>query len=271
MGPALILFLLFIAYPIIRGIVLSFYDASPRYKEFVGLKNWTFLFHRKDFQMAMRNTLGYFVVGVPIMTVLPLVIAVMAYNMSTRFQKSLRCILYLPVLTPMILISTIWRWMFQADGGLINSILGKRILWIGSNPEAFWSVNIVAVVTGLGLPVIIYMAALTQVDKELLEAAKADGANQRQILFRVLMPEMLPMMAFVAIIITIGRFNIWGIIHMLTGGGPAYGTISLINLLYQYSFGMGRYGLGSTVGVLLMLLISFFSIAQYRLFKRLHA
>ena len=269
--PAVAMFCLWTVYPAFKGIMLSMFDASIRHQEFTGLKNWIYLFESEIFWKGLVNTVGYVVASVPVVTILALLIAIMAYRMSSRMQKFLRFAFYLPNLAAAVIIGIIWKWIF-ALRGLLNylvSLFGiEPVLWLGTNPLAFWSVSLSGIFGSMGTAIIIYMAALSSIDKELYDSAKIDGCKEWQETLYISVPLMLPVIAFLTIIRTIGMFQIWQSIYIMTGGGPAHGTISIVYQIYNHGFVDGRFGLAAAEAVVLLVIILFFSAIQFLLFTR---
>lgn len=264
--PTFLLFITFTIIPTISGVRLAFYDAGVRHREFVGLKNFQFLFSNQTFQKALKNTLHYMLVIVPMAVLLPLLLA-LAANQFKR-PHAFRIIFVLPYLVSAPVIAAIWKFMFDTRIGLLNIIFNRRIQWLSSNPLALYSTSIVHILMGLGIPFLIYLAALQTVDKNTIEMAQIDGANKAKITLYILIPHLLPIMAFITIISTIGTSQIFGTIYMLTHGGPSFGTTSVLYLTYQYAFEQGRYGLGSAVALVMFLMMIIFTIIQLKLIRR---
>lgn len=261
-GPALVLFATFTVYPIVRGVGLSFYNAGIRGAAWVGLRNYAQLLNDAAFLQAFANTILFAVVCVPVLVMLPLLIALLARGVGKRAQAFLRFAYYLPTLAAGTVINTVFLWIFHPDAGALNWLLGMKIAWLGRMPWAFIAVSIVLVSTGLGIGVLYYMAAMAGIDRELYDAAAVDGATWWQTARHITIPELVPIIAFLSITKTIGVLQLWHIVWMLTSGGPGYGTMTLAYLVYFHGLGANRYGYASAEAVVLLLVVLVFSVIQ---------
>jgi len=264
--PGIIFFLLFSAYPIFRSIQLSFYDAGVMTQEFIGLKNYIAIFNSPRILNAFANSGKFTLLVVPIVTILPLIIAAIGYRMHKSFQTVIRFSYYIPVISAGPIVTLIWLWLLN-PGGIINQLLGKQIFWLGSNPEAFFSISMILVSVDLGMTIIIYSAAMTTIDTELYDAAKIDGCNNRQEDLYITWPLMLPTIGFIFFIKIIGISQVFLYPMIMTGGGPNYGTNTAILELYFQAFRYGKYGFASAIGVLFAIAIGVLGYLQRRFFK----
>ena len=266
--PSLVLLVIFTIIPIVQGFYLALFRAGPRTKDFVGLYNFTFLFTKEPFQKALYNTFWYVLLCVPALTIIPLILAMAINRMMDKWQNIYRTVFCLPFLVSAPVLGAIFKWFYSMDG-LINTVTRQRVSWLGSNPAALISTSIVHIITGTGIPILIYLAGLKNIPKSYIESALVDGATKGQINRLITVPLMLPLVEFVVVITTIGTFQIFGTIYMLTHGGPNFGTVSLIYLAYEYAFTQGEYGLGSAVCVVLFAIMLVFISLQMALRRRL--
>lgn len=270
--PALVLFSVFTVYPMFKGVALSFYDAGIRTITFVGLGNYAEALSCPVFRKAFLNTFKFVCVCLPPLVVLPLVIAAVANNAGKRVRVFVRFAYYLPTLTAGTVAAMIWRWLFHPMYGLINSIImglgGPRVMWLSQNPTAMWAIAIVMVASGMGVSVMIYMAAMASIERSLYESARIDGCGKFGEFRHVTLPAVLPVLAFLVIVKTIGTLQVWQYVWMMTGGGPFYGTTTLLYLVYEQGILSARYGYASTVAVILGVITVAFAVVQYRFFTR---
>lgn len=264
--PALFFFCVFFIYPIFRSIQLSFFEATIVSSKFVGLENYIAIFKTTRLLKAFLNAFKFTVVIVPIIIINSCVIAFIGFRMFRAVQTGIRFAYYIPGLTAGPVISAVWGWLFLPKG-LLNHLLGTEILWFASNPMAFVSICIVLLATDMGMLIIIFMSALTSINPDLYDAAKLDGCNARQEDRYITLPLMMRTIAFLIFIKMIGVAQIWVYPFMLTGGGPNYGTNTIVLEIYLQAFEYGKYGKASAMGVLLVVIVGSLGFLQRRFFK----
>jgi len=264
--PAIFFFLVFSAYPIIRSIQLSFYDAGVLSQEFIGLKNYISVVQNPRILKAFINSGKFTLLIVPIVTALPLVIAVIGYRMNKTFQTVIRFAYYIPVLTAGPIVTMVWLWLLHPTG-IINQLLGQQIFWFGSNPAAFFALSMIVISVDMGMTIIIYSAAMTTIDTELYDAAKIDGCNGVQEDWYITRPLIMPTVGFIFFIKIIGISQIWLYPYILTGGGPNYGTNTAVLEIYLQAFNYGKYGFASAIGVLFAIAIGTIGYLQRKFFR----
>ncbi len=263
--PALFFFLVFSAYPIIRSIQLSFFNATILTEEFIGLQNYIAVFKNPRILKSFINTFKFTAFIVPIVTIVPLIIAVIGYRMGKVLQSVIRFAYYIPVLSAGPIVIMIWIWLLHPTG-IINQLLGKQILWMGSNPEAFFAISMILISVELGVPLIIYMASMGTIDQELYEAAKIDGCNDIQEDWYITRPLLMPTIGFIFLTRIISISQVWMYPYLLTGGGPNYGTNTAILEVYLQAFQYGKYGFASAIGVLFAIVIGSVVLIQRKFF-----
>jgi len=266
-SPALLLFLLFSVYPLISGVILSFYDASVFGKAFIGWGNYREIFTNQRFWKGFVNVLKFTAISIPVEIFLPLFIGALAVRLSKALQFTVRFAFYIPNLAAGVVIASVWKWIFHPSRGILNWLLGIDIAWLAENPYAFYAITIMMLSSVMGMTVIIYMAAFSAINKDLYEAAKLDGCGEWGELIHVTIPQILPIMMFIAITRTIGVLQIWQLPFLMTGGGPNYGTTTITLQIYQNGFQFQRWGYASALGVVLLVLTLIFSVTQKYLFR----
>lgn len=270
--PKLILFSLFIAFPVVWAFVLSFQEYYVLAgSEFVGLANYMKVFQSEAFWVAMKNTALFTVVTVPFSVISALVIASMIFGLGKLSQSFFRSAFYLPTVTSMVIIAMVWRWMYNYDFGLFNYILGwfgfEQVNWLGQSSTALWALIIMQCLIPFGAGIIMYLASMGSISQSLYEAAKIDGASGFKQWIHITIPLLKPTTLYLALLSTIGSFQVFTQIIMMTGGGPGYATETLVHLIYKTGFRDFEYGLAAAQSVVLFAIILFFSIVQYRVLR----
>lgn len=272
-APALLLFSLFILYPLAQGLLLSFFEAglAPE-RRFVGLANFARLAGDSAFLQAVRNT-GALVLGVaPLSTLLGLAISLVVFPLSQRAQGFFRLAFYLPGVASGVVLSLVWLWIFQPTYGLLNHLLGMaggpRIAWLGSAEWALPSLGLVVLTWILGQPVLLMLAGLGTISPELLEAAHLDGAGPAARLWRVTLPLLRPTLLFVLVTQTIAVMQTVVVVIVMTRGGPANATQTLVYRIYETAFDFYQFGYASAMGTVLFLFAAAITLVQFRLLGR---
>ena len=269
--PALIFFVGFVITPMAMGVITSFTDASfmnPNGK-FVGLKNYTRLFQDKIFLKSAVNTLIIVAVSVPAVTAFSLWVGNSIYKMHSGIRSFYRCVFYLPVVTGSVAVTVVWKWMFDKYDGLLNYIIkgfgGQPLPWTSGESMALWCIILILFTTSIGQPIVLYVAALGNVDSSLEEAAQVDGANAFQVFWRIKWPSIMPTTLYVAVITTINSFQCFALIQLLTSGGPNYSTSTVMYLLCDIAFKTTKeFGYADAMGVVLAIVIALFSALQFK-------
>jgi multiple sugar transport system permease protein len=270
--PAYIPFIIFIAYPLVNGVRLSFYDASLKGQEFIGLGNFQRLLQDEAFLRGLQNTI-FFVLGVvPAALFLALFVAIMVFPLAKQVQSFFRLAFYLPVVASGVILSMVWIWIYSPAFGLFNYILMSvglpRVTWLGGTTTALPSLALVVLTWILGQPIILFLAALGNIPTELLEAALIDGANAWQQFWKVTFPLLLPTTLFVLVTQTIGVFQVFVVVLLMTRGGPAYATMTIVFDIWQTAFDFYHFGYASAMGVVLLLIVGAIAVIQYRFLGR---
>ena len=277
LAPGFLLFVLVILYPIVRAFQVSLYSWSivPTIaSNFLGLHNYNRAIHDPIFWRSLANTGFYMAVTVPVQIALGLAAAVLL-DARLPGRGLFRTLFYLPVVTSWVVVSLLFRYMFITDGGLINFILHDKLHLIGHNIEWLshrWSalavISILGVWKGIGWSMVIFLAALQTVPRELKESAAVDGAKAWARFRAVSLPAILPVIAFVTVMLVIGGFNVFISVFLITDGGPLDETQVLLTYMYRQAFSFLDFGYGSSLSFTLTLIVFALSLAQLRLFRR---
>ena len=266
--PAAIFFLGFVILPMVGGLVISFFDYNPRASTFVGLQNYVQIFKDTVFKKSLWNTLFLVVGNVPIVVVFSLFVSLTIYKRASKVRSFFRSIFYLPAIASVVSITVVWAWIFHPNYGILNYILGlfgiDPQVWLGNPSIAKWAILIVLVTLSVGQPIVLYMASLGNIPKDYLEAAEIDGANPTQVFINMTWPLLKPTTLYIVIITTINSFQCFSLIQLLTAGGPNYATTTIMYQVYERSFTLGQYGIASSMGVVLAVIVMGISVIQYK-------
>lgn len=270
--PALFFFVGFVITPMVMGILTSFTDASlanGNQGTFIGLGNYARLFKDPVFWKSAWNTVVIVVVAVPTVTAFSLWVGSAIYKMRSGVRSFFRCVFYLPVVTGSVAVVVVWKWMFDKYDGLFNYIInafgGKGLAWTGDAKLALWCIILILFTTSIGQPIVLYVAALGNVDQSLVEAAQVDGATKLQVFWKIKWPQIMPTTLYVAVITTINSFQCFALIQLLTSGGPNYSTSTIMYYLYEIAFRTTKeFGYADAMGVILAIVIALFSALQFK-------
>ena len=270
--PFLAFFVGFVLYPMFMCVYTSFFDATMGREDiFVGLKNYQDLFQDSVFWIALRNTMVIVLVSVPITCIFSLWVASAISRMPVAATSAFRCIFYLPVVTGSVAVTMVWKWMFNNYYGIFNyvgkdvlGILDKNINWLGDEKYALWCIILILLTTSVGQPIVLYVSALDNVDKSLVEAAEVDGATPKQAFWKIKWPQMMPTTLYILVITTINSFQCFALIQLLTSGGPNNSTMTIMYYIYYSAFKLYKYGYGNAMGVILAIIIAILSAIQFK-------
>ena len=268
--PALIFFVGFVIVPMFLCLFTSFFNYTMNDFSFIGIKNYVEMFNDPVFRKALVNTVIIVVVAVPTVTVFSLWVAASIYNMNAFSRSFFRCVFYLPVVTGTVAVSVVWKWMCNKYTGLFNyvlnntGILDENISWLGDERTALACIILILFTTSIGQPIVLYVAALGNVDPSLVEAAEVDGATKLQTFWKIKWPSIMPTTLYILIITTINSFQCYALIQLLTSGGPNHATDTIMYYIYYQAFKLNRYGYGNAMGIFLAIVIAIFSVLQLK-------
>ena len=238
---------------------------------FIGFGNYEELFHDPVFWTALWNTLIIVLVSVPITCVFSLWVASIISKMPVAATSAFRCIFYLPVVTGSVAVTVVWKWMLSKFGGILNylgnNVMGlydKNIDFLGDSRFALGCIILILLTTSVGQPIVLYVSALDNVDKSLVEAAEVDGATPKQAFWKIKWPQMMPTTLYILVITTINSFQCFALIQLLTSGGPNNSTMTIMYYIYYNAFKLYRYGYGNAMGVILAIIIAILSAIQFK-------
>ncbi len=271
--PALLVFTLFTYYPLVTVIRMSFTDSDmlkPN-PNFVGFENYVKLFASRDFWSSFTIT-TIFAVGVTVLEVGLGMALGFLMNAPTRMQGLLRGAVFTPTVISISATAIVWMFFLNAQGGPVNRMLNLVGLpglgWLTDPNIALASVILIAVWKGVGLPAVLYMAGLQSISRELEEAAVVDGASRWQVATRVTIPLLAPTTMVVFFLSLVGTFQSYGLVLLLTQGGPVGSTTLLGYYIYQNAFQFFQMGYASAISVVLFLLLLILAYLQFRVSER---
>ncbi len=272
-APTSLGLLVFYIWPLVQSIYFSMtkWGSFGKYK-WVGMNNFTRMFQDTELWLAFKNTLIYTVISVPISIAISIVIAVLL-NQKIRGIKVYRTLYYLPVVTMAAAIAMVWRWIFNADYGIINYILSllsiERIQWLTNPDLALYCVIAVAIWSSIGSNMILLLSGLQGISSHYYEAASIDGASVFSKFFRITLPLLTPTIFFVLVNSLIGAFQVFDLIFMMLPASAALeSSQTVVYLFYKHAFVLGDKGYASAVAMLLFIVILLITIIQFRLQKK---
>lgn len=271
LAPVLVFFIMFVLAPMIMGFVTSFFNYTMTDFTFVGIDNYVRMFTDEIFLRSLKNTLIIVIGSVPVVVIFSLFVASQTYEKNVFTRSFFRCVFFLPVVTGSVAVTVVWKWIYDPLSGILNYILkagnaiDQNISWLGDERYALWAIIVILLTTSVGQPIILYIAALGNVDTSLMEAARVDGANEFQVFWKIKWPGLLPTTLYIVVITTINSFQCFALIQLLTSGGPNYATSTIMYYLYEKAFKLSEYGYANTMGVFLAVLIGLISFAQFKI------
>lgn len=276
--PGLALFTLFVVYPMLYSLRISFYDWNiirPERSAFVGLDNYATILQDPIFRRAVLNTLAYTLVTVPAQIVLALIVALLL-DQEIRGRTFFRVAYYLPVITSWVIVTLIFEYLFNSQAGLVNYLLrdvlhlvDEPIRWLADPILTMVPIHLLGIWKGVGWSAIILLAALQEIPADLLEAAAVDGAGPWQRLRHITLPLLRPTLVFLLVVLVIGGLNVYISVLLITDGGrPLDLTHSVLTLMYKETFDRLNFSGGAAISYLLTAFVFVISLLQIRLLRR---
>lgn len=273
LAPSLVLFAIFTAIPVISAFFISFTQWNL-FNEvtWVGLGNYLELAKDEIFAKVLGNTAYFVLASVPVQIVLALACA-LVLNRGIKGQTFFRVVYFLPVVTSTIAAALVWAWLFNSNFGLINaglSLVGVTDLpkWMGSTRWAMPAIIIVSIWQNLGYAMVLFLAGLQNIGKDVHDAAALDGATGWDRFWHVTLPLLSPTTFFVLVISIIGSFQVFELVLVMTKAGPANATNTLVYYIYQNGFQFYQMGYASAAAMVLFLIVLAFTLVQYKLQRR---
>lgn len=270
--PFLLSFAIFMVFPLMSSLLMSFSDftnsdvQTPLAVSFVGIDQYVQLFQNDQFIRSLINT-GYFVlVGIPVTMIVALALAVALNNGITRFRAIFRVGFYAPVVTSIVAVAVVWRFILQPDGLLNTMLAGVGITgpdWLNDPNWSMPALLLLAIWRNMGTLMVIFLAGLQGIPADVLEAAQVDGANAWRRFTRITLPLMRPTLLLGAVLLSVGYLQFFEEPFVMTKGGPLNSTLSISYFTFN-QFGFGNYGAASAASYVLFVIIAALSILQFR-------
>jgi ABC-type sugar transport system permease subunit len=276
-APFLLLFSVFLAFPILASFGLSFTSfglrdlQNPVGATFVGLDNYAALLSDDRFWKSLFNTFYFVVIGVPGTLIVGLLIANALNRGVTRFRTAFRVGYYLPVITSIVAIAVVWRFLLNPDVGLVNMVLASIGVsgpaWLADPALAMPSIIVMAIWRNLGFAMIVFLAGMQAIPASLYEAASIDGAGRWQMFRSITIPLLRPTILFMTVITTIGYLQLFEEPLVMTDGGPLDSTLSVTMYMYQQGFEFFHQGYASAIAYVLFLIVAVIAFLQFRFLR----
>lgn len=275
-APGFLFFSIFLVYPLIRNFIYSFYDFKLNdldHSTFTGLDNYRHVFSDHVFWVSLRNILIYGVISVPGQMILGFLVAYALYQ-NRRGTKLFRIFYFLPVITSWVIASLIFKFVFM-DQGFLNYVItdwlhltDHTISWLSEPYKALIVISFLGIWKGVGWVMVIYLAALQGVPKELYEAAELDGSNAWHKIRYITLPAVRSTTMFIQLMLIIGAFNVFTSVYLVTAGGPMHKTEVMLSWMYQKAFTGYDLGYASALSFVFAILIACLTLIQFRLNKQ---
>lgn len=276
--PAMLGILVFTIYPVIKLIQLSFMNVNmldDSKTKFVGLENYQKVFARPDFIKSLNNTILYTAAVVILITLLALILAVWLNSKRSAMNSVVQAVVFSPHVVAIVSIALIWQWMMEPNFGLFNYVLKFLGLptsqWLTSSDTAMACVIAISVWKAVGYDMLIFLAALQGVPKELYESAKLDNAGKWTVFWKITIPMVSPQLFFTLITRTISSFKVFDTVRVLTEGGPNNATTTLVYTIYREALFNMRIGYSAVIGVVLLVIVGILTAVYFvGLSKKVH-
>ncbi|BFH61230.1 MULTISPECIES: carbohydrate ABC transporter permease [Paenibacillus] len=268
MAPGLILVAVFVFWPIIYGIPLSFTDYSVISEtHYVGFDNFVTAFHDSNFLTSLWNSLLYVII-VPVIQILSILMAILV-NGKIPGVKIFRTAYYIPVVTSMVAVALIWSWLLS-NNGVVNFILLKlglihdQVAWLSTSSTALFVLMFITMWKGLGYYMMLYLAGLQGIPSDLYEAARVDGASRWHVIWSITIPLLRPHILFCSLISLMAAIRVFDEVYILTKGGPGTSTLTSSVYIFQKGLEQFNFGYASALGLIVSVLIGGLSVLVFR-------
>ena len=273
--PGIAVFAIFTIYPIVKLFIMSFleWDRANMFEHgFAGLANYKAVLTDRTFWISFTNTIVYTVVTVPAQMALGLLAAVLI-NSIPRFRVTFRVIYYLPVITSWVIVSLVFRYIFNTEG-MLNYLLTNvlhltesNVRWLDTRWGGMTVAMLLGIWKGVGWNLVVFLAALQSVPGELYESAEMDGCGPFTKFFYITLLSIKPTILFALVMLTIGGFNVFTSIKMITDGKPMHETEVILTWMYSKAFNSGEFGYAAALSFIVAVTLIFLAILQFKAMK----
>lgn len=273
--PGILIFGVFTLYPIAKLFVMSFFKwdfGSILEQEFIGLENYKDVFQDPYFHTVFVNSIVYTLITVPAQMVLGLLVALFIHSVS-HCRIFFRVSYYLPVITSWVIASLVFKYVFNTEGMLnyflvnVLGIVKQNIRWLDTRWGGMTIAMLLGIWKGIGWNMVVFLAALQTVPQELYESAALDGAGSIRKFFSVTLPCIRGTVLFALVMLTIGGFNVFTSIKMITDGAPGHQTDSILTWMYYKAFSTGKFGYSAALSFITALVLALLAVVQFRLME----
>ncbi len=278
LAPAFAAIAVFFVVPVVSALVLSFTDfdiyalGNLSVVRFVGFENYLTIFQTPLFWTSLGNTLYFVLVGGPLSVAVSLGMALLVNSKLAKFKPLFRTVYFLPVVTSLVAVAIVWRYLYHPANGLLNHMLSwvgiAPVDWLGNPATAMPAIIIFAVWKNFGYNMLIFIAGLQNIPDELYEASHIDGAGPWRQFVDVTLPMLAPTTVFVVIITAIGYFQLFAEPYVMTEGGPMNATMSVVMMMYEQGFRWWNMGYSAAVAFVLFAVVLIFSAIQVAVQRR---
>jgi len=279
LAPAMTAIAVFFIVPVLSALIMSLTDfdvyalGDLSVVRFMGFHNYVRIFETPLFWTALKNTFYFVLVGGPLSVAASLGTALMVNSKLARFKSFFRTVYFLPVVTSLVAVAVVWRYLYHPAHGLLNLFLSwfgvAPIDWLGNPAIAMPAIIVLAVWKNFGYNMLIFIAGLQNIPDDLYEAARIDGAGAWRQFIDITIPTLAPTTVFVVMITIIGYFQLFAEPYVMTEGGPMNATTSIVLMMYEQGFRWWNMGFAAAIAFVLFVLILFFSIVQMLIQRRL--
>lgn len=265
--PALVGTFIFIIIPIICSFALSFTEWDLLNDiTFIGLDNYKSVLSEPEFLQILINTFVYAISTTVFAVIIPLIIASIL-NAKIRGAEAFKTIYFLPFITPAVVIAIVWAWIFDPNIGLVNNLLNTHYSWLYSTKLAMPILIFISVWKLIGYNVVLFLTGFSTINQDVYEAAKIDGANNKQTFLKITIPLLKPTIYFVTTVTAISSFQIFDLIYVMTQGGPAGSTDVIVYSIYKYAFEYFDIGKSCALAYILFVIILVLALIQKKFQK----
>ncbi len=278
LAPALISIALFFLVPVVSAFALSFTDfdiyalGNLSMTRFVGFTNYLTVFQTPLFWTSLKNTFYFVLVGGPLSVAVSLGMALLVNSRLAHFKPLFRTVYFLPVVTSLVAVAIVWRYLYHPAHGLLNNALSyvgiAPIDWLGNPATAMPAIIILAVWKNFGYNMLIFIAGLQNIPDELYEASHIDGAGAWRQFIDITIPMLAPTTVFVVMITAIGYFQLFAEPYVMTDGGPLNATMSMVMMMYEQGFRWWKMGYSAAIAFVLFIIVLIFSAIQFAVQRR---
>ncbi len=273
--PAIIILGIFVIYPILYMIYLSFFEWDlMQEKKFIGIKNFINLFKDESFWQVFINSFKYVFLTVVLSIIISIMLALYLKN-DTKVNRFLQSVSFFPYIVSLVSISFIWMWLMDSDYGLLNYFLQliglNGIEWLDNPKYALNSLVLIAIWKSIGYNTIIIISAMKAIPSYLHEAASLDKSSKFTTFFKITLPMISPTLFFLILMNIIGSFKVFEPVNLITQGGPINSTNTFVNMIYENGFRYYKIGYASSIGVILMIILGICTLLYFKnLDKKVH-